>query len=268
MTRFFSFFTNLWHLMLKELKSYFTSPVAYLVLSVFTIISGLYFYIVLSSFYTRINQYKVYSQLYRNPEFLERINLNEMVISPLFQFLIIVLIFIVPALTMRLIADEKKAKTDELLLTTPLSLYEIVLGKFLGSFLFLLILLSTTLVFIAILFIYGAPELGPVITGYLGLILIGTVLLAIGIFASSLTANQINSYFISFAIGLLLLITGWAGQLTSERIGGVLNYLSITSHYQNLAKGLIDSKDICYYLSFIVFFLFMAKSSVESMRWR
>jgi ABC-2 type transport system permease protein len=247
---------------------YFISPIAYLVLSIFTIVSGLYFYIVLSSFYTRINQYKIYSQLYQNPEFMQRINLNEMVIAPLFQFLIIVMIFIVPALTMRLFADERKMKTDELLMTTPLSLFDIVMGKFFGSLAFLAILLSTTLLFLGILFYFGDPEIGPVVTGLIGLLLVGTVLLAIGMFASSLTVNQINAYFISFALGLILLITGWAGQLTSEKIGVILNYLSVTGHYKNLSLGLVDLKDLVYYFSFVVLFLFMTKQSIESMRWR
>lgn len=252
----------------KEIHAYFTSPVAYSVLTVFTIISGVYFYIVLSHFYTRFSQYQVYAQIYKNPEMLNRINLNEFVVAPLFQFLIIVMIFVIPAITMRLVSEEKKSKTDELLFTAPLSLYNIVIGKFLGSLFFLFVMLSVTFIYTFVLLHYGDPELGPIISGYVGLLLVGTVLISIGLFASSLTANQITAYFVSFAVGLLLLITGWAGQLTSSNIGKVLAYLSITEHYQELAKGVFDTKDIIYYLSFIIFFVFLTKGSLETSKWR
>src|SRR3989339_978276 len=247
----------------KELRSYFVSPVAYSVLTVFTTITGIYFYVVISNFYTRFRQFEVYSQIYRNPELLAKVNLNELVVAPLFQFLVIVLIFIVPAITMRTVAEERKSGTDVLLYTSPLTTWHIILGKFLGSFLFLAILLACTGIFLGVVFYYGNPELGPVVLGWLGLLLIGTVLVAIGLFASSLTENQINAYFISFAIGLLLLITGWAGQLLSSNMGKMLTYLSINEHYKDLVRGLLTTQDLIYFGSFILFFLFLAKQALE-----
>lgn len=252
----------------KELKSYFVSPIAYSVLTVFTIISGVYFYIVITNFYTRFKQYQMYQQIYKQQDLISRINLNELVVAPLFQFLIIIMIFVIPAVTMRLIADEKKSYTDELLLTSPISSYDIILGKYIGAFLFLVIMLSTTAIYIGVLLFFGSPEIGPILTGYLGLVLVGATLLAIGLFASSLTSNQINAYFISFAVGLLLLITGWAGQLAGGKLGQVLSFLSISDHYKDLARGLIISTDIIYYLTFILCFVFLAKSVLESKKWR
>ena len=252
----------------KELKGYFVSPIAYSVLCVITVISGIYFYMLLSNFFAMINQYQMYAQLYRNPALLERLNLNERVIAPFLQFLIIVLIFVVPALSMRLIAEEKKQKTDELLMTSPISTFNIVLGKFFGSFFFILLALSLTALFMCILFYFGNPELGPLVSGYIGLIFVATLLLSIGLFTSSLTSNQINAYFISFAIGLLLLIIGWASQLTSGAIGSVLGYLSITGHFANFAKGTLDLNDTLYFVSIIVFFIFLTKTSLESSKWR
>jgi ABC-2 type transport system permease protein len=218
---------------------------------------------ILTQFYTRLNQFKVYSQIYRNPELLNRVNLNEFVAQPLFDFLVIIMIFVLPAITMRLISEEKKLKTDELLLTSPIGSFNIIIGKFLGSFFFLITMIGLSLLYIGILLFFGNPELGPIISGYIGLVLLGSVILAIGLFASSLTSNQITAYFISFAINLLLLFTGWAGQLTESNVGKLLTYLSIRDHFQNFIKGIIDTQDTFYFLTMIVGFIFLAKASFK-----
>lgn len=252
----------------RELKSYFVSPIAYSVLTVFTTITGIYFYVVISNFYTRFKQFEVYSQIYRNPELMAKVNLNELVVAPLFQFLIIVLIFIIPAITMRTVSEERKTGTDQLLFTAPITTWDIILGKFLGSFVFLAIMLATLGIFLGVVFYYGDPEIGPVLTGLLGLLCIGTVLTTIGLFASSLTQNQINAYFVSFAIGLLLLITGWAGQLVTSNLGKALTYLSINEHFKDLVRGIVNTQDLVYFASFVLFFLALSRQALERARWQ
>ena len=199
---------------------------------------------------------------------MQQFNLNDMVMTPLLYNMTIVLIIMVPLITMRLLAEERKLGTEELLLTLPLRTTEVVIGKFAASFLFYLIMLALTAIYPILLFVYGNPELGPILAGYLGLFLLGTSFIAVGIFASSLTENQIVAAVICFVVLLMFFIIGWPAQTVGSTLGDVLAYLSLVEHFTDFSKGLIDTKHIAYYLTFILFCLFLTKRSFESLKWR
>jgi len=248
----------------KEIRGYFVSPIAYVVLTCFMCIMGFFFFNHLSTF----NQLLAMYQAFRQPEVLQQLNLNDQVMTPTLYNMTIVLIFMMPLLTMRLFSEEKKLKTDELLFTTPLTTFQIMMGKFLSSYLFFLFMLLLTFIYPAILFTFGNPEPGQVIAGYLGIMLMGTAFLAVGNFVSSLTENQIVSAVITLVTLLMLFIIGWTAQMTSPTLGAVLSYLSLVEHFTDFAKGLIEVKHVVYYLSFIGFGMFLTKRSLDSQRWR
>lgn len=241
----------------KELKSYFSSPIAYIVLVVFLVLSGLFFFLYLQSF--------VSSQFDPRLQFLgQRLNLNDFVIRPYFGTISIVLLLMIPVITMRLIAEERKNSTIELLFTSPVRILYIILGKFLASLYLFVIMIILSAIYMVILKVYGNPDLGPLLSGYLGLFLLGASFLSIGLFASSLTENQIVAALISF--GLLLVF--WIIGAVSDAETSVLGYLSIINHFDNFSKGVIELKDVVYYLSFIFFGLFITYIKVQSERWK
>ncbi|TMA77997.1 MAG: ABC transporter permease [Deltaproteobacteria bacterium] len=248
----------------RELKSYFVSPIAYVVLTGFLLLGGWFFFNLLA----RFNSILTYYSMQQNPQVLQRLNLNEFVIAPLLHNLSVVLVILVPVITMRSLAEEKKAGTYELLLTSPLRVSEIVLGKFLGSFVFVAIMVALTGVYPLILFAYGEPETGVVLGGYLGLLLMATSFVAIGLLASSFTENQIIAAVSGIVALLLLYIVNWPADNAGETIGALLRYLAITEHFAQMVKGVIDSKDLVYFATVIVLALFLTHRSVESVRWR
>ena len=234
---------NIWAIARRELHSYFVSPVAYVVGALFLLISGFLFSIILGVS-------------------------NEASMRPLFGNFAVIFLFIVPALTMRLLAEEQRTGTLELLLTAPVRDWELVLGKFLGVFLLLLAMLAVTLVYPAILALAGNPDRGPVLAGYLGVILQGAAFLAVGLFASSLTQNQIIAALLAFVILLILWLSDALGNFTTGRIGDLFRFLSITRHYDEFPRGVIDTRDIIYFLSMIAAALFFTTLSVQARRWR
>jgi ABC-2 type transport system permease protein len=234
---------NIWAIAQRELRSYFVSPVAYVVSALFLLISGFLFSLILGIS-------------------------NEASMRPLFGNFAVIFLFIVPALTMRLLADEQRTGTLELLLTAPIRDYEIVLGKFLGVFLLLLIMLAITLVYPAILLLAGNPDRGPILAGYLGVILQAAALLSIGLLASSLTQNQIIAALLAFVVLLILWLADALGNFTQGRIGDLFRFLSITKHFDEFPRGVIDSKDIIYFLSVTAAALFFTVQSVTARRWR
>ena len=248
----------------RELKSYFVSPIAYVVLTGFLLLGGWFFFNLLARFNMLLTIYSAQ----QNPQVLQRLNLNEFVIAPLLHNLSVVLVILVPVITMRTLAEEKKAGTYELLLTSPLRISEIVMGKFLGSFLFVALMVALTGVYPLILFAYGNPETGVVIGGYLGLLLLATSFVAVGILTSSLTENQIIAAVSCLVALLLLYIIAWPADNAGETIGALLRYVSLTEHFAQMVKGVIDSKDLVYFASVIVLALFLTHRSVESIRWR
>ena len=171
-------------------------------------------------------------------------------------------------ITMRTYAEEKRSGTIELLLTSPVTDLEIILGKFFGALgLYSLMLLVTT-PYIIILFIYGEPEFSPILVGYLGLLLMGGSFISIGLLISSFTKNQIVAGMITFATLLLLWVLNWLSSFGGPTTQAVVSYLSITQHFDDFAIGVLDTKHVIYYLSFITFGLFLTAKSVDSERWR
>ncbi len=248
----------------RELKSYFVSPIAYVVLTGFLLLGGWFFFNLLARFNMLLTIYSAQ----QNPQVLQRLNLNEFVIAPLLHNLSVVLVILVPVITMRTLAEEKKAGTYELLLTSPLRVSEIVIGKFLGSFVFVAIMVALTGVYPLILFAYGNPETGVVLGGYLGLLLLATSFVAVGVLTSSFTENQIIAAVSCLVSLLLLYIIAWPADNAGETIGAFLRYLSLTEHFAQMVKGVIDSKDLVYFATVIVLALFLTHRSVESVRWR
>ncbi len=248
----------------RELKSYFVSPIAYVVLTGFLLLGGWFFFNLLARFNLLLTIYSAQ----QNPQVLQRLNLNEFVIAPLLHNLSVVLVILVPVITMRTLAEEKKAGTYELLLTSPLRVSEIVLGKFLGSFVFVAIMVALTGVYPLILFAYGNPETGVVLGGYLGLLLLATAFVAVGVLTSSFTENQIIAAVSCLVSLLLLYIIAWPADNAGETIGALLRYVSLTEHFAQMVKGVIDSTDLVYFATVIVLALFLTHRSVESVRWR
>ena len=248
----------------KELRSYFVSPIAYVVLTGFLLLGGWFFFNLLARFNFLL---QIYSS-FRNPEAQARLNLNEFVIAPLLHNLSVVLVILIPVITMRSFAEEKRAGTYELLMTSPLSITEIVAGKFLGAVAFLMVMLGLTAIYPLILVLYGNPELGIIAAGYLGLLLLAIAFTTIGLLTSSLTENQIIAAVSCLVLLLLLYVIAWPADTAGPVVGAVLKYLSLTEHFSELVKGVIDTKDLVYFLSVILLALFLTQRSVESIRWR
>jgi len=244
----------------KELKSYFVSPIAYLLMAFFGLIFGFVFYTSARDFVRYSFQAQMMGQ--GGPT-----NVND-IIRPLLQFGATIALFLIPMITMRLFAEEKKTGTIELLLTSPVNDVAIILGKWLGAMLLYLCVLGMSVINIGMLFIWSKPDWKPVLVAYLGLILQGGCLLAIGAFISTLTKNQIIAGGVTFFVCLLLWLLSWFTAFDTAGPAQVVNYLSIVTHFENFAKGVLDSKDVIFYLSMIFFALFITSRSMESLRWR
>jgi ABC-2 type transport system permease protein len=257
---------DVFHVSGRELRSYFVSPVAYVVLTGYVVLSGWFFFNLLVQFNRILSMY----EMLRRPDIATQMNLNEMVMTPLLYNMTIVLLIMIPLITMRLFAEEKKLKTDELLLTSPISVNAIVTGKYLASLAFFVTILLLTGIYPWILFHYGSPspELGSILSGYLGLFLLGASFIAVGLFASSITENQMVAAVICFVTLLLFFVIGWPAETVGSTGGKVLQYLSLVEHFTALSKGLIETRDLVFFLSFILFALFLTKRSIESFRWR
>ncbi len=253
---------NIWAIYIKELKSYFTSPMAYAVIAIFSLISGFFFYSLIWWFNSQSLYYS------SNPYWASQLNINQMVYSPLFGNMSIVLLLMLPILTMRLFAEEKKMGTEELLYTSPITVNQIILGKYFAALTIVLIMLAVTGVYSIFTFIYGNPELNPILTGYLGLFLLGAAFVSIGIFFSSLTENQIVAAVLSFGALLLLWIINWLSSASGPTWREILEYLSFFRHFDELTKGVLDTTDVFYYISFSFFGLFLTYSVIQSRKWR
>ncbi len=247
----------------KDLRAYFVSPIAYVVLTGFLLLGGWFFFNLLSRFNVLLS---IYTQLQQGAA--DQLNLNEFVIAPLMHNLSIVLVILVPMITMRAYAEEKKGGTYELLLTSPLRTGDIVLGKFLASFLFICIMLGLTGVYPAVLIAFGNPEVGVLLSGYLGLLLLATSFVAVGLLTSSFTENQIIAAVSGLVATLLLYMIGWPADTAGEVLGPLLRYLSVTEHFAEMVNGLIDTQNLVYFFSLILLSLFLTQRSVESLRWR
>jgi ABC-2 type transport system permease protein len=243
----------------KELRSYFASPIAYILIGFFLLPFGVFFYLYLDNFVKQSMQMAQYGGA---------VNVNQQVIRFVLQNASVIILFIMPMITMRTYSEEKRSGTIELLLTSPVTDVEIILGKFFGALGVYAAMLAVTLLYMAILFVYGNPEWRPLVAGYLGLLLMGGTFVALGLFISSTTSNQIVAGVVTFVVFLLFWIIGWFADSAGPVIGPITQWLSITEHFDDFSKGIIDTKHVLYYLSLITFGLFMTAKSVDTERWR
>jgi ABC-2 type transport system permease protein len=244
----------------KELRSYFASPIAYVTIGLFALLFGYFFYAYLGFFVQRSQQMSMGGG--------GTVNINQDMIRMVLLNSAVIILFVMPMITMRTYAEEKRSGTIELLLTSPITDVQIILGKFLGAMGLYAAMLAVTLLYMAILFVYGNPEWRPVATGYLGLLLMGGCFISVGLLISSLTKNQIVAGILTFAVFLMLWVISWIGESSGPTTREIVNYLSITEHFDDFARGVIDTKHLVYYLSFITFGLFLTAKSVDSERWR
>ena len=255
---------NVWAIATKELRSYFLSPIAYVVLAGFLLIMGFMFWNMLAQFSRYV---AIYSSM-RQPGMMEQLNLNDLVITPLLGNMTVVFILMMPLLTMRLFAEERATGTDELLLTSPISTLEIAFGKFFGATMFLAVMLGLAFIYPAVLMYFGDPEIPRILTGYLALFLIGMSAIALGLFTSTLTESQIVAGVLTGGLLLMLLLINWPADAVGESMGAVLRYLSLTEHSMDMMRGLLKVEDIVYYFSLISIGIFLSQRSLESLRWR
>ena len=236
-------FKNTWIFCKRELKSYFNSPIAYIVITIFLLISGWFFF---------------------NNLFLS----NQTSLRGLFSIVPFIFMFFAPAISMRLLSEEKKSGTIEVLVTLPVSDWEIILGKYLSALILLSIAVLLTLAYALTLSFMGNLDGGALVGGYLGLIFVGATYLSIGIFTSSLTRNQVVAFVVSFVIVFILFMLDKVIIFFPGFMASFLEYLSVDYHFSNIARGVIDSRDVIYYLSVIFFFLLLSVRFLESRRWR
>jgi ABC-2 type transport system permease protein len=246
----------------KEFRGFYSSPMAWVILGLFALLFGYFFMAYTASFARQ----SMAGQLGGGPP---RMNVNLELIRPLLTNITTLLIlFLLPMVTMRIYSEEKRSGTIELLLTSPLKDVEIVLGKFLGAMGMYAGMVAVTMLYMLILFVYGSPAVKPLLSAYLGLVLFGAGFVAMGLFISSLTGNQLVAGVASFVVFLLFWVIGWIGEFVGPSVAPILSYLSITEHIDDFGKGVIDTKHIVFYLSFITLGLFLATKSVDSARWR
>jgi ABC-2 type transport system permease protein len=248
----------------KELQGYFVQPVAYVVLTVFLLLGGWFFFAMLRQFDEMVQLVQMMGQA----QSLQQMNLNTRVIDPLLHDLSIVLVIVMPALTMRVFAEEKRTGTYELLLTAPVRTGEIVAGKFIATAVFTLIMVALAWIFPIILMIFGNPEVGVMFAGYIALALLALSFAAVGLFTSSLTQNQIIAAISSFGLLILLYVISWPAEAGGGVVWSLLKYLSLPEHFSTMVSGVIDTADIVFFLSVILLALFLTQRSVESARWR
>ncbi|HNX77283.1 MAG TPA: ABC transporter permease [Candidatus Rifleibacterium sp.] len=231
-------------IMKKELQAFFYSPVAYIVFASFLMIVGYLFWVIL-------------------------ISSSMASLEPMLYNAAFILMLASPVLTMRLVSEEKKSHTIELLLTSPVSPFEIIFGKFLACFVLYLVLIALTLQYPLILSSYSTEfDMGPVYSGYIGLVLLGAAFISLGLFASTLTENQIIAAMISFGGLMLFWIFGWAKNIFDNAFGQILGNLSIFDRYAEFLRGIVDSGNVIFFLIFTLTWLFLAIRVLESDRWR
>jgi ABC-2 type transport system permease protein len=257
---------NIFAIAERDLKSYFTSPIAYVVLTIFIFLSGYFFYEFMGSMAQSASMRALQSAQTGQPP--EPIDMPGEIMRNFFSVMVSIMLFIMPLITMALFSEEKKRGTIELLLTAPITDVQVVLGKFLAAALFYALLLASTLIEVAILFIYSQPAIGPILTGYLGMLLYGLSFLAIGMFISTLTENQIIASVLTFAFVLMLFLIEGTARTAGPTLSAVLTYLSVFEHLSDFLGGVISTSHIIFYLSLTLVGLFLTYRSLDSLRWR
>ncbi len=250
----------------KEMKSYFASSVAYVILALFIAINGFLFFNFLSEFNLKIMQFLQIKAKY--PQLGLEISMNDWIINPLLRNISIILLLLIPAISMRLIAEERRSGTMELLMTSPVSTFQILMGKYLSCLIFYAIMLISTLQYPVFLKIFGNPDMTPALFNYFMLFLLGAAFISVGLLASSITENQIISACLSFAILFIFWLIGWTGENYGGNIGEIISYFSLYIHFENALKGIMDSRDIVYLVSFTVFNLYLTFEILDSEKWK
>jgi ABC-2 type transport system permease protein len=240
----------------RELRSYFGQPIGWVLLGFFALLFSAFFYANLAYAAEQGTQ-QMGGQ-----------NVTGDMVRNVLQNASVLVLFMLPIVTMRTFSEEKHSGTFELLLTSPVTDFEILFGKFVGAVGVYLAMLAVTLVHIGIVYVVGAPEWKPILSGYLGLALLGASFIAMGLFISSTTKNQVVAAAVTFALLLLFWIINWFARSVGPTLEAVLNYLSVTQHFDDFGKGVIDSKHVIFYLSFIVFSLYLTLKSLDTERWR
>jgi ABC-2 type transport system permease protein len=249
----------------RELRAYFNSPIAYVVLTIFIFLSGIFFRSILS----QVMDMGFAAQMQAQQLGPRPLDMPGMISRGFLSTMSVILLFIMPMLTMGLFSEEKKRGTIELLLTAPVTDLQVVLGKFLAAATFFVILLLSTVVPMSVLYLYGSPATGPILTAYLGLLLYGLSIVAVGLFISTLTENQIIAAVLSFGtIMVLWLVDVVANRAESAAGKGILTYLSILSHLDDFMKGVLSTSHIIFYVSLMLVGLFLTYRSIDSLRWR
>lgn len=249
----------------REVLSFFVSPIAYFVITGFTLLAGYFFFNLLAMFNQMVAQYNAMPPMYRGDIVL---NLNQWVIEGFYQTMVVILVFLIPLLTMRTIAEEKKKGTFELLVTSPVSVFEIVLGKFAGVAFVILIMMLSVLMFPLLLCFYGNPEVPPILSGILALTLCSLAFASIGMAVSSFTENQIVAGICSMVTLLLLYVIHSPAETSEGVIKTVLTSLSPVVQIKDMISGVISLKSVIYFVCLTVLGLFLSQRALESYRWR
>jgi ABC-2 type transport system permease protein len=253
---------KVWPIFKKEMRLYFTSPIAWVILTSFALITGYFFYSIIAFFSLASMQAMM------NPMMGRELNATDSVLRPLLSNISVILLLLMPLVTMRLFAEERRSGTIELLLTYPVRDGAVLLGKYLAALAVYAAMLAITLVYPGIVLYFTRVEGGVLLTGYVGLLLMGATFLAVGVFASSLTENQIGASNTTFGILLIFWVLGWSADYAGGMWGRVLTHVSLLEHFDSFAKGVLDTKDILYYVDFTVVALFLTLRSLEARRWK
>jgi ABC-2 type transport system permease protein len=253
---------KIWPIFKKEMRLYFSSPVAWVVMTIFLFIAGYFFYSIFA-FYTLASM-----QSAMNPQMGRELNVTDSVLRPLFSNMSVILLLLMPLITMRLFAEERRSGTIELLLTYPVRDGAVLVAKYLAALALYALMLGLTLLYPGIVVYFARVEWGPLLTGYLGLFLMGATFLGVGIFASSLTENQIVASITTFGVLLFLWVIGWSAEYVGGSWGRVLSHLSLLDHFDTFARGVLDTKDVIYYVNATILALFLTLRSLEARRWK
>lgn len=246
----------------RELEQYFATPMGWLCLCGFVLVTGFFFALMTTDYSVQA------SQTAYNPYMGDQVNVNDWLIQPFFANTAVILLLLCPAMSMRLLAEDQRQRSLELLLSSPIGSGQIVLGKYLGALGFLVVLLAGTLHYSAILYWLGDPDPGILAANYLGTFLLASSFLAVGMLASAFTDSQMVALVVSFGSLLGLWVLSWADTLAPSSWGGVLAHISMLSHMEQLSKGLLHIEDVAYYITFVGFFLFATWQRVEAWRWQ
>lgn len=247
----------------RDIRAVFVSPIAYVVLTGFTLLSGWFFFNMLGQFNRLVTQYSALEGMDTT-----WLNLNDAVIAPLLHNMLIVLLIVIPMITMRSFAEEKASSTFELLFTSPVRVGEMVMGKYLAGAALVTLMIGLALIFPGLLFVFGNPEFGMTMAGFLALYLTALAFVAAGNFTSALTSNQVIATISALVILLGLFVISWPADGAGPTLKGVLQYLSVTEHFGKMVKGVIETSDLVYFSSLTVVFLFLTHRAVESNRWK